>query len=165
MSTRRNLLSKIGLSTAALVLVSGFGVAEEKIGLLKRPDLDSPWWLFEPFEKGSFLANGWFLSDLSPIERGAAVLTLAHKEGKTARVHICGHEGIPKGITSTKYLDLLLMDGGNGSTPSNEELGCVILSLAKHIRKTEEILEHSSILARFELHEDRLLRYKNTGLT
>ena len=63
------------------------------------------------------------------------------------------------------FLDLMLMDGGNGMTPSNESLGRVILSLAKHIEKTEAFLEDSNALVRFELHEERLLRYKDEGLT
>ena len=163
MSTRRQLLRKIGLSTAGLVLVSGFQAGEAKASPMYKKHLDAPWWLFEPLKKGSYLANKWFIRDLSPIEKGAAVLTLTSPEGELARVHICGHAGKPTGIASTKYLDLLLMDGGNGSTPSNEALGCVLLSLAKHIETTENVLEQSNVLARFELHEQRLVLYKDKG--
>ncbi|MEC7986776.1 MAG: hypothetical protein VX278_16530 [Myxococcota bacterium] len=164
MSTRRELLRKIGMSTAGLVMVSGFRVGSAQAGIHGKTSFDAPWWLFEPLAKGSYLANQWFLSDLSPIEKGAAILTLSAKDDRQARIHICGHAGSPKGIAHTKYLDLLLMDGGDGNTPSNESLGRVILSLAKHIENTESLLEQSSILSRFALHEDRLLLYKDQGL-
>ena len=164
MSTRRELLKKMGLSTAGMALVSGFLLGVQKTKTFNT-SLDAPWWLFEPLKKGSYLANQWFLTDLSPIERGASVLTLSSKDGRQARIHLCGHAGNPKGIASTKYLDLLLMDGGNGRTPSEEGLGRVVLSLAKRIEETEQILEDSNVLPHFQLHEQRLRLYKDGGLT
>ena len=140
MSTRRELLRKVGLSTAGFVLATGFQARGPLTKTIKHEPLDAPWWLFEPLQKGSYLANHWSIASLSPIERGASVLTLVSRTGSQARVHICGHAGSPKGIASTRFLDLMLMDGGNGMTPSNESLGRVILSLAKHIEKTEAFL-------------------------
>jgi len=165
METRRTLLKKIGLSTAGLLLVSGLGGGYSLHKSSREDALKAPWWLFEPLTIGSPLAYGWSLMELSRIERGASVLSLSHRSGAQARIHICSHQGHPQGIASSKYLDLLLMDGGDGNTPSDEKLGRVILSLAKHIAKTEEFLEKSNVLSQLEKHEERLIRYQRQGLT
>ena len=110
------------------------------------------------------MGEGWFLSNLSPIERGASVLTFQKKDGEVARVHMCAHFGTPKGIASTRFLDFLLMDGGKGNTPSNEGLGRVILSLAARVEESETLLVEE-LQAKLQTHEERLFRYKEEGLT
>ena len=162
MDTRRNLLRKIGLG-AASSLFAGMGIQLTKQTKPNQP-YDATWWVLGDLQQGAYLGEGWFLSDLSPIERGASVISFQKKNGEIARVHLCAHFGTPKGIASTRYLDFLLMDGGTGNTPSNEGLGRVILSLAARVQDSENLLVEE-LQEKLQTHEERLFRYKEEGLT
>ena len=70
-------------------------------------------------------------------QRGASVLTLAHTNGRKAKVHLCAHNGRPRGLAHTAMLDLVLMDGGSGSFRTDEKLGRVVLGLAERVRRNE----------------------------
>ena len=97
----------------------------------------APWDIFSPLEAGSELALGWTIKSLSPIQLGGAVLTLAHKRGFEAQVHLCKNNGEPRGITHTANFDIFVMNGGDGDTASEEELGRVVLTLGEAIRQNE----------------------------
>jgi hypothetical protein len=86
---------------------------------------------------GSPLKFGWYVADLSSVERGASVLTLSHSNGSRAQIHMCAHNGRPQGMTHTKLIDFVLMDGGSGSFQTDEKLGRVILGLAEAVRRNE----------------------------
>ena len=101
------------------------------------PTGPAPWWLLAPFGMGSPLKFGWYIANLSSVERGASVLTLAHSNGRRVNVHLCAHNGRPQGMTHTRLLDLVLMDGGSGSFRTDEKLGRVVLGLAEAIRRNE----------------------------
>ena len=98
----------------------------------------APWHLFAPLEAGSELALGWKIKDLSPVQLGGAVMTLEHKRGYETKVHFCKKSEEPKGITHTSHFDVFLMNGGDGDTASEEELGRVVLTLGAVVRQNED---------------------------
>ena len=168
MLARRNLLQNFGLGAAGAFLASGFHVnqtSKSKTANSTESSKGAPWWLFEPLSQGDFLGKGWYLANVSGIEQGAFVITLQTETNRTARIHVCSHFGASQGIAATRYLDFVLMDGGKGNTPSEENLGRIILSLAKHVQATEDYLFAKGILDILDTHENRLLLYKDTGLT
>ena len=155
MATRRKLL--VGMGVGAMTsLLTGLYVP--------KSSSEAPWWLLGELKAGSFLGRGWFLSDISPVERGASVISLRKKTGEEARIHMCAHFGNPEGLTHTKYLDFLLMDGGEGNTPSDEDVGCVILSLVERIRASEGEMV-ANFQYQLESHTERLSLYRKEGLT
>lgn len=117
----------------------------------------APWWLVQPIGLGTPLKFGWYVAGMSSVERGAAVLTLAHASGRKARVHLCAHNGAPTGLTHTKLVDLVLMDGGSGSFRTDEKLGRVVLGIADRIRANEvDPSGDLSPVARMMTHDDRV---------
>jgi hypothetical protein len=137
MQSRRDILKLLGVSVGALGL-SATAAAE---GLAAFADASgqagAPLWLVAPLQPGSPLGKGWTLTALSPVERGAAVLTLQHRAGQLARVHLCARDGRPKGLTHTALFDLLLMDGGQGDRPTDEGLGRALVNLASRVKHNE----------------------------
>ena len=68
--------------------------------------------------------------------------------------------------TSTALFDLVLMDGGKGDSPTNENLGRVILGIAAQIKNREqELLAQADQIGELQTHEERLMEYKDQGLT
>jgi hypothetical protein len=144
MDSRRNVLKKLLAGTAAAAAVPGSasaafeavqnGAAAAGISLPTGP---APWWMLAPVGVGTPLKYGWYVEGLSPVERGASVLTLAHTNGRKAKVHLCAHNGRPRGLAHTAMLDLVLMDGGSGSFRTDEKLGRVVLGLAERVRRNE----------------------------
>jgi hypothetical protein len=143
MDSRRNVLKKLLAGTAAVAAVPGtasaaIGAAAEPLrGAGMLPSGPAPWALLAPFGMGSPLKFGWYVAGLSSVERGAAVLTLAHSSGRRANVHLCAHNGAPRGVASTSMIDMVLMDGGSGSFRTDEKLGRVVLGLAEAVRRNE----------------------------
>jgi hypothetical protein len=151
MDSRRSVLKKMLVGTATAAVVPGTASAAleavanggEQAGRsalergLPLPSGSAPWWLLAPLAVGTPLKYGWYVSDLSSVERGASVLTLAHTNGRRARVHLCAHAGSPRGVAHTDLLDLVLMDGGSGSFRTDEKLGRVVLGLGELIRRNE----------------------------
>ena len=75
MATRRKLL--VGMGVGAMTsLLTGLYVS--------KSSSEAPWWLLGELKAGSFLGKGWFLSDISPVERGASVISLRKKTGEEA---------------------------------------------------------------------------------
>lgn len=167
MNSRRTILKNIGLGAAVATVAAGGAHALRAPRPASPPEQGgAPWWLLRPLARGSHLGLGWVLAHLSAVDRGAIVLTLQHREGGVARVHICRHEGRPKGLAHTELLDLVLMDGGRGDRPTDEGLGRVLLGLAAHIRENELADGGDlSVLARLQCHEDRILDHGPETLT
>lgn len=182
MDTRRKLLKKIGLGTAAAGLaVSGHKAlragepqqAQAAADPSPPPQVEStaeagsgPWWLLAPLKRGSHLGHGWHLAHLGAVQRGASVLTLQSREGQVARVHLCQHQGAPKGLAHTELLDMVLMDGGKGDLETPESLGRVLLGLAGVMRDNE--LKHQGDLAelgRMLSHDERVEAFGPESLT
>ena len=165
MESRRKILQKIGLGTVMSSL--GFwGTTQYAPFLNAQKNGEAPWWLLAPFKQGSQLGLGWSIVSLSAIEKGAAILTLQHHEKDVARIHICAHNGLPKGLAHTNLLDFLLMDGGQGNHPTEESVGRVLLGLAERMQKDEErLIEQGYQISQLQTHEERLLLYQDEGLT
>jgi hypothetical protein len=119
-----------------------------------------------PFAPGSALGLGWHVHSFGAVDRGAAVLTLMNQDGGVARVHICAHEGQPRGLAHTRLLDLILMDGGDGARATDETVGRVLLGLAAKMGDNE--LEPSGDLhplACMMTHGDRVVHFGPETLT
>ena len=132
MQTRRTLLQSIGLSTAGAMLFTPPAQAE-KGGESSMP---APWWLLQPLQVGSELEGQWNIEDLGPIEDGAAVLTI-RRRNEALNVHICLHDGKPKGIAYSELFDLIVMDHGCGVRTVPENLSSALFILAEIIRQNE----------------------------
>jgi hypothetical protein len=127
-------------------------------------DPQAPWALIAPLTAGSYLGAGWQIETLSQVKRGAAILTLAHRSGQRARVHICRRGDRPKGIAHTADLDLLLMNGGAGRRATAEGVGRAVKTVALRIAAHQQqagagsappttLLTHRARLDRFGARE------------
>jgi hypothetical protein len=133
--------------------VSGAGVA---VGLLAAPQVlaarpggvsapatpaagiaEVPAWLLAPLGPGSQLGSGWRIAALQGLLRGGYVLELEHQKGERVELHLCRREAGSGALASTEHLDLFVMNGVDGHVPSDEELGLVVMSLARRIRENE----------------------------
>ncbi len=116
-----------------------------------------PMELLAPHVVGSDLGRGWTLLDLRAPDRGAMLLSLKHAaDGAVARVHLCRNGGCPAGIASTDRLDFMLMNGGGGDEPSDEELGLVLLDLATAVAANEAEID----LKGLQTHEERIEHWR-----
>ena len=98
--------------------------------------MPAPWWLLQPLQVGSELEGQWNIEDLGPIEDGAAVLTI-RRRNEALNVHICLHDGKPKGIAYSELFDLIVMDHGCGVRTVPENLSSALFILAEIIRQNE----------------------------
>jgi len=120
----------------------------------------APLTLVAPFGPGETIAPGWLLSYVEPMQHGAVVLGVASIEGPLARVHVCRNDGQPRGIAHTPAFDLILMNGGDGGTPSQEQLGRVLLGLANVLTgNTDAALAAHPELSRLLTHDERVARF------
>lgn len=161
MFSRRNFLGGALAGTAASVV--GAGVSRSEPPVVTGPPTatgPAPWWLLAPLAAGATVGRGWRVDSLSGVVQGAAVLTLAHDDGRAARVHVCAHDGAPRGVAHTALFDLILMDGGDGKRQTDEDIGCVVLGLAKAVRENE-LAEDGDLgpLARLMTHPDRVATF------
>jgi hypothetical protein len=171
MRTRRSVLKVLALGAAAAALrrASPWAVtppapaADATAGpeaAARRLHAPAPWGLLSPLRAGDALALGWRVAGLSEVRLGAAVLLLACRSGESARVHLCRHEGSPRGMAHTRKVDLLVMNGGRGDQPTDEELGRVVLGLADVVAANEDKPgPHQLALARMMTHEERVRVY------
>ena len=163
MTTRRDALKKLG---AAAVASSAIASATSASASVTTPALSAaaapPWRLFAPLGPGSEL-GGWTLRSLGSVADGAVVLGL-EADGAVANVHLCARNGAPVGLASTEKFDLLLMNRGDGSTPSHEGLGRVVLTLARHVGANTDaaLLEHPE-LKTLLTHDERVAAFDDCG--
>jgi hypothetical protein len=173
MQTRRDFLSKLGIGAAAAAAGAGSIKAADAI---HRDTLRAfaegggaahePWWLVSPLQPGTSVGKGWHVASLSKVERGAAVLELAHRDGQLARLHVCAHAGKPRGMAHTALFDLILMDGGQGDQPTPEGLGRALVGVANRIRRNEVIGEDDlKSVSRMLTHTERVELYGPETLT
>jgi len=166
MNSRRNLLKMMGFGAAASAVPTAAAIASPEsrraaiAALTGSGSSTAPWWLLAPLADGGPVGLGWRLAALSDIDRGAVVLSLAHRDGRTARVHLCAHAGSPRGLAHSALLDLILMDGGQGDQQTDEDLGRTLLNLAARIR-TNEISDKADLrpLAHMMTHAERVELY------
>ena len=101
------------------------------------PDAPPPWQLLEPLAKGSTVARGWRVADVSAVVDGSFVLTLENRRGRAHRVHVCRNDGRPEGLVYTRHLDLVIMNGGRGDLPTEEGLAQAVAEVA-HVLAANE---------------------------
>lgn len=172
MQSRRNLLKFLALGTAVAAVGTSTKAQATKPGMTPtapEPSLPAsgpaPWWLIDPLREGSTVGKGWTVVSLSRVEYGAAVLTLT-KGTDTARIHLCLHEGTPKGLSHTAMFDLILMDGGNGDRRTPESLARVIRDLSARIRANEVRAEGDwNQMAKLMTHGERQVAFGPENLT
>ena len=167
MESRRNLLKFMALGTAAAAV----GAGESKAHAARRPDPslpasgEAPWWLLAPLGPGASVGKGWSVAGLERVERGAARLLLVKGEHR-ASVHLCLHEGAPKGPSHTEMFDLVLMDGGDGDKPTPVDLARVLRDLSNVIRRNEVAADGDwEQMAKLMTHSERVVAYGPENLT
>ena len=131
MPSRRSILRT--LSVAPAMVASPTIHAGPSGGLAHDP----PWWLVKPLEQGSLLGEKWRLDEVGPIFEGAAILQLSHPSQGELRIHLCLHEGRPKGYAHTELFDLIVIDHGKGVRRVPSDLAPVLTKLADTIQENE----------------------------
>jgi len=116
-----------------------------------------PWELLAPLQAGAALGHGWQVAELSPVQAGSCVLTLAHAGGRTHRVHLCRNAGTPAGLVHTAEVDLLVMNGGAGELATDEGLAQAVATVAHAVARNESATRVAAVglLA----HAERVERY------
>jgi len=147
---RRQVLQGMGAATALAGPGAALASANEHGA--------GPWWLLSPLQPGDGVGFDWRLDRLETWDRGAWVLTLK-RGSERARVHICYHDGAPRGVAHGELLDLILMDGGHGEKPTTESLGRVLRQLATQLRKNELLEGAEAELGALMTHAERVDRY------
>ena len=116
-----------------------------------------PWELLAPLSAGAALGHGWRVAELSPVQHGSCVLTLAHDSGRTHRIHVCRNGGTPVGLVHTAEVDLLVMNGGAGELATDEGLAQAVATVAHAVAGNESaarvaqvgLLAHAERVERF----------------
>jgi hypothetical protein len=172
MESRRTILKGLSVSAAAMAVGPGAAAAKSGVaaGAIKAPAKaaaltarQAPWGLVAPLSAGSALGAGWTLLSLGPVQDGAAVISLVNTEGVVARLHVCRNGGAPRGLAHTPAFDLLLMNGGDGGTPSREDLGRVLLGLARVVEANEPVaLAAHPELAGLMTHDERQEAFRDS---
>ena len=143
MTSRRDVLRTMGVGAAA---VAATATSTAAVAATVAPSIDafarganagSPWWILAPLSAGSKLGKGWSIAALSDVKDGAALLTLANRDGRQVDLHICARSGNGSGVAQTALFDLVTMDGRDGAADTPEDLGRVVMSLAQRIRRNE----------------------------
>jgi hypothetical protein len=133
-TSRRDLLKTFAVGAAVAGTTGAVTVAVQHAFVQDGP---APWWLFSPLGRGTSLALGWYVHDLSAVVKGASVLTLRSSSGSEASIHLCAHNGSPRGIAYTELVDFVLMDGRNANARTDERLGRIVLGLGKLVARNE----------------------------
>lgn len=168
MTTRRDVLRSMGLGAAALTVAGGSRAAKahhmRQAAAALREGAPAPWWLVDPIRPGVSIGKGWTVRDLSAVQQGAAVLSLSHRDGRTAAVHICALGARGRGVAQTQLFDLVVMDGRDGDAPTDEALGRAVVNLSRRIHRNElRVEEELRQAAGMMTHGDRVARYGGTA--
>jgi hypothetical protein len=133
------LLRRDLMKGAAAVVVAAMAPSPARPLLASLQTTDSPdgSWL-APWHAGSHLGRGWFLHALSGVTLGVVRIDLRHTDGQFSRLHVCRRVGRPYGIVHTAQLDILLMNGAAGLTPSDERLGVSLMTFAREIEREQQ---------------------------
>lgn len=154
MSNRREFLRlTFGIGAAAVLPASAMAAAP-----YSTPD-GAPWWLVAPLEPGSDLGFGWRVARLFPAADGAVTLNLGNVDGRVARIDLCLHEGAPRGPAHSAFIDFIVMDGGDGARPMDEDLGRAVRRLAAVVAENEA--RDVGAVATLETHPERVARHRD----
>ena len=146
MQSRRDILKAFGTTLAASATFSRSAQARSLKAFVSGTTADAPWSLLDPLKVGSSVGKGWSMNALSTVRGGSAVMTLSHGVHGDARVHICALRGQGQGLSQTRLLDFVLMDGGDGNLRTNEGLARVVKGIANRVAKNEVCAVDTSTL-------------------
>lgn len=134
--------------------------SEEASPEAPSPPATTPDWLFAPLSAGSAIGFGWmFARAFAPVNGGITV-NLVHHDGRAARVDLCQLEGRGKGPACSALCDFIVMDGGDGRAPMDEELGRALTRLAAVVAENEATHPDAvQALVALEAHADRVWRH------
>ena len=173
MLTRRTLIGKAAAGAAAALVVGSVrkGVAAtQPLGMpADGPATDAParagepalapsaevlaaaappaWELVAPLTAGSAVAHGWQLAAITAVQDGSAVVTLQNAQGHAHRIHLCANDGTPQGLVYTPRVDLVVMNQGYGTLPTDEQFGQAVAALAHVIAANEATLSDAAFAA------------------
>ena len=153
MPTRRELFSAFGLGAAGIAVTPARAFQAGT-----HVSAPAPWWLIDPLKSGSSLLSGWTVRGLDGIVEGATVLTIGRGSDEL-RIHICLHDGAPKGYAHSELFDLIVMDQGRGVRTVPKDLAPSLDRLSAIIRdnETKEISPRRfTSLTRLMTHTDRV---------
>ena len=115
--------------------------AEVEVGAVASVNAEStvpaPWELLRPLTVGAAVTQGWRLSGLTGVVDGSCVATLENDKGRSQRLHICRNDGSPQGLVYTDRVDLVVMNGGRGDLPTEENFGQAVAEIAHVIAGNE----------------------------
>ena len=137
MQSRRDILKAFGTTFAASATLGFSAQAKSLHAFVAGKGSAAPWALLAPLSKGSSVGKGWQIANLTAVRGGASVLSLRHARYGEARVHICALNGPAQGLSHTRLLDFVLMDGGNGNLRTNEGLARVVAGIAQKVAQNE----------------------------
>ncbi|MCO4769229.1 MAG: hypothetical protein KDA24_04310 [Deltaproteobacteria bacterium] len=128
-------------------------VAEVEAGIALGAEAEAgPAEIFSPVGIGDEVRDGWRLTEVRAPEKGAMLVVLS-RDGVMARVHVCANGGCAVGPASTDELDFLVMNDGQGSLATAEDLGLALRALAELAGATGVV--PSDLLT----HEQRIEKY------
>ena len=128
-TNRRTLLKTL---PAATLLASPKSLAANH-----APHGPAPWSLLTPLRVGDTLGNEWAITSLGPIRDGGSVLALTHPHQGAVNIHLCLHDGSPRGFAYTTLFDLIVMDQGHGVRTVPSDMATVLLQLQRTICDNE----------------------------
>lgn len=123
-----------------------------------EPDAPAPWWLLAPWGRGSHIAFGWHLQQVSPVIRGGFELVLARQDGARARVAACRSTGRARGVVQNDAFDLVLVNFGAGDRRTDEPLARVMTVVAAVMQQNAKAGD-ASTLAYVLPYEQRVHRF------
>ena len=122
-----------------------------------------PWELVRPLAMGSAVAQGWRVAGLTGVVDGSCVLTLESEQGRTQRVHLCRNQGNAQGLVYTKRFDLVVMNGGQGSLPTDEGFARAVAAVAHVLAANEGERQHEPVVAALLPHAQRVEQFASAA--
>ena len=134
-------------------------VAREVVAAPAPVTAPPPWALLRPLRKGSVVAHGWRVAELSAVVDGACVLTLRNRRGREHRIHLCRNDGQPQGLVYTDRLDLMVMNGGQGELPTEEGLAQAVAKVAHVLAANEGGRQQERMMVTLLTHAERVRQF------
>ena len=95
--------------------------------------------LIAPVAVGTRLGSVQVL-DIAIDSRGAGLVTLGDKNGETWNAEICRRTKLDANVrplVTTRHYTVFLCNNGNGSVPTNEQIGRAVVTLGARVKKNE----------------------------
>lgn len=156
MENRRDFLQRTVFGLAAVGLARPAFAGEPAAAPLVVAD--SAHWLLAPLHVGDEVGLGWKLARVFPATQGAVTINLAHADGRVARIDMCLLDRAARGPAQSRFVDFIVMDGGDGDAPMTESLGRVVRKLAAIVAANE--VRDIEALSELEPHADRVWKHE-----